>query len=47
MKSIGIWIVTFIYIGQAIYLYWDKAPAQATILLGYSLANLGLIWTLS
>lgn len=40
-----LWLVTALYAGQALVWTWNGQYAQALIVGGYALANLGLIWS--
>lgn len=37
-------IVTLIYIGVAVSFFMENKPGMALTFLGYSIANVGLIW---
>jgi hypothetical protein len=39
-----LWLVTALYAVQGAVFIWQDKPAAATILAGYVIANLGLIW---
>lgn len=41
-----LWIVTVLYAGQVAVALWHGRPAHALIVGGYTLANLGLIWSM-
>lgn len=45
-NTLLIWIVTALYVAQAGINWWNGQGPQGTILIGYSLANLGLIWSM-
>lgn len=46
MTALPLWAVTALYLLQALLAVRDGQPAQATILGGYTIANLGLIWSM-
>jgi len=46
MNSLLIWLVTALYTAQAGICFWNGQPPQGTILIGYALANVGLIWSM-
>lgn len=46
MSMALIWIVTALYLGQAGVWLWQGKPDGALILLGYAIANTGLIWSM-
>ena len=47
MNTFFLWIVTALYLVQAVVTYSNSMPAASLIMLGYVVANLGLIWTIS
>ncbi len=46
MSAIALYIVTILYAAQGIYCAFNSQVPQAVILAGYSLANVGLIWSM-
>lgn len=44
--TLPLWIVTGLYCWQAGAAAWNGQWAQAVILTGYTIANLGLIWSM-
>jgi len=46
MNTIFLWIVTALYLVQAAVAYSNAMPAASVIMLGYVVANLGLIWSM-
>ena len=46
MKIAILWAVTIAYFVQAAVLMFTNDRAQAVIILGYAIANCGLIWSL-
>lgn len=46
MKIAILWAVTIAYFVQAAVLMYTNDRPQAVIILGYAIANSGLIWTL-
>lgn len=47
MNSACLWIVTALYLVQAVISFNPAMPAASVIMLGYVVANLGLIWQLN
>lgn len=41
----GLWLVTFLYSAQGAYWAASGKPQMALILAGYTIANIGLIWS--
>lgn len=46
MNSLCLWIVSALYLIQAAVSYSNSMPAASVIMLGYVVANLGLIWAI-
>lgn len=46
MSTILIWLVSALYAGQVVVCLWNHQWAQALLLFGYVLANVGLILTM-
>jgi hypothetical protein len=46
MNTILIWIVTVIYVGQAILMWRDGNFPNVIVFGGYAAANVGLIWAI-
>lgn len=45
MNAALLWIVTGLYAGQAAIWLGQGRPALALVLAGYTVANVGLIWS--
>jgi len=43
MSEPVLWLVTVLYLGSAASLLWEGKAAMALILVGYAIANVGLI----
>lgn len=46
-NTICLWVVTVLYLAQAAVSYSNNMPAASVIMLGYVVANLGLIWSIA
>jgi uncharacterized MnhB-related membrane protein len=46
MYTLLIWVVTVLYVGQAIVSIWYGQYAHTIIFTGYAAANIGLIWAM-
>jgi hypothetical protein len=46
MNTALIWIVTALYVGQAIVSLWYSQYSYTIIFAGYAAANIGLIWAM-
>lgn len=46
MTTLPLWLVTALYSLQAVVALRDGQPDKTTILTGYVIANLGLIWSM-